>query len=59
MTTLTMRRRTWQRGFSLLEMITVVAILTLVMGAVFKQVITVQQRYRGEETKLDVAQESR
>jgi prepilin-type N-terminal cleavage/methylation domain-containing protein len=59
MTTLTMRRRTWQRGFSLLEMITVVAILTLVMGVVFKQVITVQQRYRGEETKLDIAQESR
>jgi len=54
-----MRRRTWQRGFSLLEMITVVAILTLVMGVVFKQVITVQQRYRGEETKLDIAQESR
>ena len=59
MTTPTMRRRTWQRGFSLLEMITVVAILTLVMGVVFKQVITVQQRYRGEETKLDIAQESR
>ena len=59
MTTHTMRRRTWQRGFSLLEMMTVVAILTLVMGVVFKQVISVQQRYRTEETKLDVAQESR
>jgi prepilin-type N-terminal cleavage/methylation domain-containing protein len=59
MTTLTMRRRTSQRGFSLLEMITVVAILTLVMGVVFKQVITAQQRYRTEETKLDIAQESR
>jgi prepilin-type N-terminal cleavage/methylation domain-containing protein len=54
-----MRRRTSQRGFSLLEMITVVAILTLVMGAVFKQVINVQQRYRTEETKLDISQESR
>jgi prepilin-type N-terminal cleavage/methylation domain-containing protein len=59
MTTHTMRRRTWQRGFSLLEMITVVAILTLVMGVVFKQIISVQQRYRTEETKLDIAQESR
>jgi prepilin-type N-terminal cleavage/methylation domain-containing protein len=59
MTTHSMRRSSWQRGFSLLEMITVVAILTLVMGAVFKQVITVQQRYRAEETKLDIAQESR
>jgi prepilin-type N-terminal cleavage/methylation domain-containing protein len=59
MTTLTMRRRTSQRGFSLLEMITVVAILTLVMGVVFRQVISVQQRYRTEETKLDISQESR
>lgn len=40
-------------------MITVVAILTLVMGVVFQQIISVQQRYRGEETKLDIAQESR
>jgi prepilin-type N-terminal cleavage/methylation domain-containing protein len=54
-----MRRKTSQRGFSLLEMITVVAILTLIMSAVFKQVISVQQRYRTEETKLDIAQESR
>ncbi|HEX9121373.1 MAG TPA: prepilin-type N-terminal cleavage/methylation domain-containing protein [Terriglobales bacterium] len=59
MTTHTMRRRKSQRGFSLLEMITVVAILTLVMGVVFKQVINVQQRYRTEETKLDISQESR
>ena len=59
MTTHTMRRRASQRGFSLLEMLTVVAILTLVMGAVFKQVISVQQRYRTEETKLDISQESR
>jgi prepilin-type N-terminal cleavage/methylation domain-containing protein len=48
-----------QRGFSLIEMITVVAILTLVMGVVFQQIITVQHRHRAEEAKLDIAQESR
>ncbi len=30
-----------ERGFSLIEMITVVAILTLIMGVVFRQIITV------------------
>ena len=59
MNTHTRQRRHCQHGFSLIEMITVVAILTLVMGAVFTQIITVQQRYRGEESKLDIAQESR
>jgi prepilin-type N-terminal cleavage/methylation domain-containing protein len=55
----TRQRTPGQRGFSLIEMITVVAILTLVMGAVFKQIITAQQRHRGEEAKLDIAQEGR
>ncbi len=55
----TYRRQRRQAGFSLIEMITVVAILTLVMGVVFKQIITVQQRYRGEEAKLDISQEGR
>ncbi len=53
------RRRRSQHGFSLLEMLTVIAILTLVMGVVFKQIINVQQRYRTEEAKLDINQESR
>ena len=48
-----------ERGFSLIELLTVVAILTLVMGTVFQQIITVQKRYRAEEAKLDIAQESR
>ncbi len=58
-----MKRRTMrahsQRGFSLIEMLTVVAILTLVMGVVFRQIINVQQRYRTEEAKTDLTQESR
>ncbi len=53
------RQLSRQAGFSLLEMLTVVAILTLVMGAVFGQIATVQKRYKTEETKLDLVQESR
>ena len=48
-----------ERGFSLIELLTVIAVLTLVMGAVFQQIITVQKRYRAEEAKLDIMQESR
>ncbi len=48
-----------ERGFSLIELLVVIAVLTLVMGAVFRQIITVQQRYRTEEAKIDIAQESR
>jgi prepilin-type N-terminal cleavage/methylation domain-containing protein len=48
-----------EAGFSLLEMLTVLVILTLVMGVVFAQIATVQKRYKTEETKLDITQESR
>jgi prepilin-type N-terminal cleavage/methylation domain-containing protein len=59
-----MSKRTKQRthpdsGFSLIELLTVVVILTLVMGVVFRHIINTQQRYRGEEAKLDIAQEGR
>ena len=47
------------RGFSLLEMMVVIGILTLVMGVVFTQINLVQKRYRTEEMKLDLTQESR
>ncbi len=48
-----------QRGFTLLEMMMVVLILTLVMGVVFNQINMTQKRYRTEEMKLDLTQESR
>ena len=48
-----------QLGFSLIELLTVLVVLTLVMGAVFQQMIQVQQRYQVEQTKLDMFQESR
>lgn len=48
-----------QRGFSLLEMIIVVSILTIVMGGIFGMMNTAQKRYSVEDTKLDLQQESR
>ncbi len=48
-----------QSGFSLLEMLFVLLILTLVMGVVFKQINTVQKTSRSEEQKLDLTQEGR
>ncbi len=55
----TRNRRRPQLGFSLIELLTVLVILTLVMGVVFQQMIQVQQRYQVEQTKLDMFQESR
>lgn len=59
MRTRTRNPRRSQGGFSLIELLTVLVILTLVMGAVFSQMIQVQQRYQLEQTKLDMFQESR
>ena len=46
-------------GFSLLELMFVVAILTLVMGVVFQQIMTVQKTSKAEDTKQDLTQEGR
>lgn len=46
-------------GFSLLELVFVVAILTLVMGVVFRQINTVQKSAKNEDIKLDLTQEGR
>ncbi len=48
-----------QRGFSLLEMMIVVAILTVVMGGIFSIMNAAQKRYSVEDTKLDLQQSSR
>lgn len=49
----------WERGFSLLEMMIVVAIMTVVMGGIFSIMNSAQKRYSVEDTKLDLQQESR
>lgn len=56
-----MNRSTWlvQRGFSLIEMMMVVLILSIITGVVFNYVVTVQKRYHTEEARIDVQQESR
>jgi prepilin-type N-terminal cleavage/methylation domain-containing protein len=48
-----------QAGFSLVEMLVVVAILTIVLGTVFRQLINVQTRSRSEEVKIDMVQQAR
>ena len=47
------------RGFSLLELMVVVALMSLVMGAVLTQLEVVQQRVRTENVKVDIFQEAR
>lgn len=48
-----------QRGFSLIELLMVVAILTIVMGVIFQQMASLQRKYRSEETKVDMFAEGR
>src|SRR6266478_5164853 len=48
-----------QGGFSLIELLLVIAILGLVVGAVFSQVGVAQQRLNAEEIKLDDFQQAR
>lgn len=48
-----------ERGFSLIELMVVVAILTLVMGVVFAAIANVQKRYRTEEGRVDTMQNAR
>jgi len=45
-----------ERGFSLIEMLVVVAVFTVVTGAVFGLLDVAQQRYRIESEVLDAFQ---
>jgi prepilin-type N-terminal cleavage/methylation domain-containing protein len=48
-----------QAGFSVLELVVAVAILTIVLTAVFNGVNVVVQRSQAEQTKIDMVQEGR
>jgi prepilin-type N-terminal cleavage/methylation domain-containing protein len=48
-----------QRGFSLTEVLVVIAILSVVSGALFQQIATVQQRGYTEQVKVDDFEEAR
>jgi prepilin-type N-terminal cleavage/methylation domain-containing protein len=48
-----------QKGFSLVELMIVVAILTMVMGVIFQQIVALQRRGRAEEVKQDIFSEGR
>jgi len=48
-----------QRGFSLMEMLIVVAVLSVVMGAIFSTILDGMKKYRLEENRVNATQESR
>ncbi len=51
--------KTANAGFSLLELLIAVAILTIIVAAIFKQIEAAQQRYQTEDQKLDLTQQTR
>jgi type II secretory pathway component PulJ len=48
-----------QLGMSLIEVMVVLLITTIITGAIFSQIVTVQQRTSSEQVKLDLFQEAR
>lgn len=48
-----------QSGFTLIEMLMVVLLLSIVVGAVFSQIERAQVRYRVEDQKIDLTQQER
>src|SRR4051794_7833354 len=52
-------KRNTRKGFSLMELVVVVFILTLIVGALFSQIDRAQVRYSVEARKLDLTQQER
>jgi len=48
-----------QNGFSLIETMIVVAVITIIMGAVFKSINVTQQTSASQQVKLDLTQQTR
>jgi prepilin-type N-terminal cleavage/methylation domain-containing protein len=53
------RSNTGSRGFSLIEMLVAMAIVTAVLAVVMRGIIQMQQRGSAESTKVDVTQQTR
>jgi prepilin-type N-terminal cleavage/methylation domain-containing protein len=53
------RRKTRNAGFTLIEMMIVLLIMSVIMAAIFKQIDVAQKRSTAEQQKLDMFQESR
>ncbi len=52
-------RNCTQKGFSLIEMMVVLAIISIIMGSVFKSIDLTQRTSRSEQVKLDLTQQAR
>ena len=52
-------REKLQAGFSLIELMIVILLLSVIMGSVFGQIDLVQKRFRSEQSKLEVVQTAR
>lgn len=48
-----------ERGFSLIELMVVMAVMVVIMGAVFKSIDLTQQKSASEAVKLDLTQQAR
>ena len=48
-----------QKGFSLIEMMVVLAIISIIMGSVFNSIDLTQRTSRSEQVKLDLTQQAR
>src|SRR5947208_12606982 len=48
-----------QKGFSLIEMMVVLAIITIIMASVFKSIDLTQRTSRSQQVKLDLTQQAR
>ncbi len=48
-----------ERGFSLLELMIVLLVLSIMMGTIFQQIANVQKRSAAEQVKLDMFQQER
>jgi prepilin-type N-terminal cleavage/methylation domain-containing protein len=52
-------RNRLQRGFSMIEMMVVMAVITVIMGVVFKSIAATQQTSTSQQVKVDLTEQAR